>query len=108
VRFLEAALVATGLLGAAFLVAELLEAAFLAAGFLEAAFLAGLRAGFLPGLPDAFAAALATRALRSEVAKAAGPNLSIFLGCMLGAIWTRARERTTPTAHSDISRAEPP
>jgi hypothetical protein len=53
-------------------------------------------------------AARAARALRTELAKAAGPNLSIFFGCMPGSIWARARDRTTPIAHSDISRAEPP
>ncbi|CAH0152215.1 hypothetical protein SRABI26_00740 [Arthrobacter sp. Bi26] len=93
-------------------------------GILADEFLAALR----DGLPDPFPAPLvagreasraadrlaallvarAARALRTEFANAAGPNLSIFFGCMPGSIWALARDRTTPIAHSDISRAEPP
>jgi hypothetical protein len=71
---------------------------------------AGLAAGALADAAAAgrLAALLAPARLRSTLAKPAGPNLSIPFGCMFGSIWARANDNTTPMAHSDISRAEPP
>ena len=66
---------------------------------LPGAFLAGLLAGLLAAPRAAF---------RNVAASPAGPNLKSRFGWRPGAICARAKDNTTPIAHRDISRAEPP
>ena len=69
---------------------------------------AGLARAGLDGAVSAFRADRAAALFCSDLARPAGPNRNIPLGCMPGAICARARDKTTPMAHRDISRAEPP
>jgi hypothetical protein len=106
---------AAGVLGAAAPAAVFGAADAAGAGLLGvlAGWSAVLRGFVVEPIPAAFfasflAAPRAAFRFRSDAARPAGPNLNSPVGWSPGAICARARDKTTPIAHRDISSAEPP